>query len=177
MVEFLFEESWRTVNSILPCSYASWQDDWICSNRIHQTWTLEIVEQPKDIKTKRIPSCIYYPIYIDINIQFMMEKSNGITKMKIRPPVKATKISSHVHSSLSLSLCIFSGVIARCHRRSSLSFSSVADFNNTLRGCLTILFGKQQITVSLSVLFFSVFFGSLFFWLAVGSLTLYLPDR
>ena len=107
MVEFLFEESWRTVNSILPCSYASWQDDWICSNRIHQTWTLEIVEQPKDIKTKRIPSCIYYPIYIDINIQFMMEKSNGITKMKIRPPVKATKISSHVHSSLSLSLTLY----------------------------------------------------------------------
>lgn len=37
-----------------------------------------------------------------------MEKSNGITKMKIRPPVKATKISSHVHSSLSLSHSVFS---------------------------------------------------------------------
>jgi hypothetical protein len=56
--------------------------------------------------------------------------------------------------------CIFSGAIARCHRRSSLSLSLLGGrFQQHLEGArLTILFGKQQITVSLLLFFFIYFF-------------------
>lgn len=105
--------------------------------------------------------------------------------MKIRrPPVKATKISSF-RLSVFLSLSLFSGAIARCHRRSSFSLSLSlllgGRFQQHLEGArLTILFGKQQITVSLFFVVLFFYFSSIFPLACSLSLSFrlyrYLPD-